>query len=124
MPITASLNGIPMPAIERDFIDTPIENAADVMTLDGSLYTDFVSQERQWTFNYASLTEAQYNALRAAYDDQFTSYQYPTLSIPYYSLTDKPVRMTINPKSIVDNCGTVQGVEINFRETSQLPEVS
>lgn len=122
--ISATLNGVAMPTIERDFINTPIENAADVVTLDGSLYTDFVSQEREWMFQYESLSEAQYNALRAAYDDQFISYQYPLLSIPYYSVTDQPCRMTINPKSIVDNCGTVERVEITFRETSQLPESS
>lgn len=118
--ITATLSGETLPRIERDFIDTPIENAVDVVTLDGSLYTDFVSQGRQWTFSYESLTKAEYDNLRAIYDAQFTAYAYPELTIPFYSLADQPVRMTINEKDIWDNCGDVAGVQIIFRETNQL----
>lgn len=122
--ITATLSGDALPPIERDFIDTPIENAVDVETLSGDLYTDFTSQQRAWTFNYDLLTQDQYDDLRAKYDAQFIDYQYPTLSIPYYSVADKPVRMYINDKYIWDNCGSVAGVQVKFRETSQLPEVS
>lgn len=122
--ITATLSGDALPPIERDFIDTPIENAADVVTLSGEMYTDFISVQRQWTFNYESLTQTQYDDLREKYDAQFTSFQYPLLGISYYSVTDKPVRMYINDKNIWDNCGSVAGVQVIFRETSQLPEVS
>lgn len=124
MAITATLNGETMPPIEVDFIHTPTENAVDVVTLDGSMYTDFVSQQYSWTFNYESLTQDEYDALRAIYDSQFTSYEYPLLSIPYYSLADQPVRMYINEKNIWNNCGAVQNVQFTFRETDQLPEVS
>lgn len=125
MPITATLNDVAMPTLEKDFINTPLDKAVDIETLDNSLYTDFTDNSHSaWEFNYASLSEAQYNALRAIYDEQFTLYEYPTLSIPYYDVEDVPVRMMINPKSIIDNCGTVQGVQITFRETSQLPESS
>lgn len=122
--ITSTLNGDAMPPIEQDFISTPIENAVDVVTLDGSMYTDFTSQDRQWTFNYEVLTQAQYDELRAKYDAQFTDYQYPLLSIPFYSVEDQPARMYINEKNIWNNCGDVQNVQITFRETSQLPEGS
>lgn len=122
--ITATLNATAMPSIEKDFIHTPTENAADVQTLSGDVYTDFVSQEYAWSFSYESLTQDEYDALRAIYDSQFTLYQYPTLSIPYYSLVEQPVRMYINEKNIWNNCGAVQNVQFTFRETSQLPEVS
>lgn len=115
--ITATLNGVQMPPIEQDFINTPLENATDVQVLSGDIYTDFISQGSQWTFNYDSLTETQYNALRAAYDAQFTSHVYPTLAIPYYSVSSK-ARMTINDKNIWNNCGSVQNVTITFRLTS------
>lgn len=124
MPITATLNGVAMPTIQRDFINTPTENAVDVTTLSGSLYTDFVSVEHSWTFNYESLTEAQYNALRAIYDSQFTTYQYPELSIPFYGIEDRPVRMYINEKNIWNNCGSVQNVQFIFRLTSQMSQGS
>lgn len=122
--ISATLNGTALPPIEVEFINTPKENAADVETLDGSIYTDFVSVIKLWTFNYDSLTEDEYNDIRAIYDSQFTLYEYPLLSISYYSLSDQPVRMYINEKSIWNNCGAVQNVQLTFRETPQLPEVS
>lgn len=127
--IQATLTGSGMspyalPPIEQDFINIPTENAADVVTLSGEMYTDFTSQESAWEFNYASLTEEQYENIRAIYDSQFTEYAYPTLSIPFFSLEDKPVRMYINSKNIWNNCGDVQNVQIQFRETAQLPESS
>jgi hypothetical protein len=124
--ITATLNAIAMPPIELEFIHSPIEKTVDVETLDNSVYTDLTGARRGlWTFNYDSLTEAEYNLIRAAYDAQFTAlYQYPLLSIPYYSVIDQPCRMTINEKNIWNNCGSVQNVQITFRETPQLPEVS
>lgn len=122
--ITATLSGTTMPPIERDLVDTPIESAVDVETPSGDIYTDFVAQKRMWTFNYASLTKAQYDALRAIYDSQFTLFQYPVLSIPFYSVVDQPVRMYINEKHIWDNCGSVAGVQIRLRETSPTSEES
>jgi hypothetical protein len=118
--ITATLNGSAMPTIQRDFLNTPKENATDIQTLDGNLYTDFVSVEHSWTFNYRSLTQDQYNVLRAIYDSQFTLFEYPLLSIPFYSLEDAPVRMYINEKNIWSNCGDVQNVQFIFRITDQL----
>lgn len=113
--ITATLNSVAMPDIELDFIDAPIETATDVITLDGGIYTDFTGRKREWTFNYASLTKAEYDVLKAVYDGQFTSGNYPTLAIAYYGFSG-PVRMYINEKNIWNNCGDVQGVEIRFRE--------
>lgn len=118
--ITASLNDYQLPLIERDFIDTPIIGATDVQTLDLNIYTDFVDQKKQWTFNYSLLTKAEYDSIRSIFDSQFTDFDYPLLSIPFYSLIDQPVRMYINEKNIWNNCGDVQNVQIIFRETDQL----
>lgn len=123
--IDSTLNGVAMPPIEQKFINTPIENAADVQTLSGEIYTDFVSQNNSWTFNYDSLTQAQYDLLKAAYDAQFTVFEYPLLSIPFYSLVSAPARMYINEKDIWDNCGSIQNVQIRFREqyaTGETPD--
>jgi hypothetical protein len=126
--ITATLtndNGsLQLPAIEKQFLHAPLENAVDIQTLDGNIYTDFTSQKASWEFNYDSLTEDEYDAIRAFYDAQFTLLAYPLLSIPFYSLTNRSVRMYINEKDIWNNCGAVQNVKLTFRETDQLPEVS
>lgn len=120
--ITATLNSYQMPTIEQQFLNTPIENATDVVTLGGQLYVDFVSQESSWTFNYQSLTQSQYDTLRAIYDSQFTEYQFPELSIPFYGIENQPVRMYINEKDIWNNCGAVQNVQFTFRITEQMPD--
>lgn len=123
--ISATLNALALPPIEKEFVQTPIDLITDIVTLDNSLYSDFSGQRfNSWTFNYDSLTEDEYNAIKDVYDEQFTLFQYPTLTIDHYSVDDVPVRMSINPRSIIDNCGTVQGVQLVFRETAQLPEVS
>lgn len=122
--IQATVNGINLPPIEQQFLSTPIENATDVVTLSGETFTDFTSQGRAWTFNYDSLTKEQYDAIRSLYDAQFTDYQYPELSIPFYSVVSQPCRMTINTMDIWNHCGDVQNVKFTFRETDQLPEVS
>lgn len=122
--ITAVLNGLQLPPLELDFINTPIENAQDVQTLDGSIYTDFSSLNSAWTLNYVSLTEDQYNAIRAIYNSQFTLFEYPLLTISYYGVEDVPVRMYINEKDIWNHCGSVRNVQLSFRETNQLSESS
>lgn len=118
--ITATLtdaNGtITLPDIEQDFLQSPIENAVDVDTLNGTTFTDFTNKKHEWSFSYDSLTEDEYNAIRAKYDAQFTTNTYPQLSIPYYSLSNKSVRMYINDKDIWNNCGSVQNVQLRFRE--------
>lgn len=119
MAIFAFLNGQQMPRIERDFISIPQENAVDVVPLSGKLYTDFVSVEESFTFNYQSLTQDQYDTLRAIYDSQFTTFEFPVLSIPFYGIENQPVRMYINDKNIWNNCGDVQNVQFIFRLTDQ-----
>lgn len=100
--------------------EVPIENATDVVTLSGDVFTDFISQKRRWEHTWAYMSNYNYVALRAFYDRQFTLFKYPLLTIDYYSIESVPVRMTINTKDIIDNCGTLQNVSVTFRETSQI----
>lgn len=124
-PIVVSVNGHDYPPLERNFINKNLENAADVTTLDNSMYTDFVSNNfDEWRMRWDSVTEAEYAVIRADYDAQFTDFEYPILSIPYYSVSNVPARMYINEKNIYNNCGSIEGLEVIFRETSQLVEVS
>lgn len=118
--ITASLNGVAMPPIEQQFLERPMENAQDIVTLDGNMYTDFISLNKMWVFNYVIMTEAEYQLIKDAYEAQFTTYQYPELSIPYYGIVDQPARMYLNEQDVWNNCGDVQNVQIQFRLTDQL----
>lgn len=118
--ITATLNGLALPPIEQKFLKRPLENATDVTTLDGNMYTDFISLNEAWEFNYVIMTEAEYAAILTAYNDQFTTYEYPLLSIPFYGISNQPARMYINEQDVWNNCGDVQNVQIQFRFTDQI----
>lgn len=125
--ITATLsNGsttMQLPDIEVSLDTDTIENAQDVQTLDYNIYTDFINSKRRWVLKWDSLDETTYNTLRSIYESQFTDFQYPVLDIPYYSISDVPVRLYMNTKQVWNNCGDVQNVEISLRETAQLPVI-
>jgi hypothetical protein len=121
--IADTVGTLTLTTLEVPLTEQTIENATDVQTLDYNVYTDFINTKRQWVHRWDSLTQTQYNSLRAFYNRQFTLYQYPTLTIDYYSVSDVPVRMYLNEKDIVDNCGTIENVEVRFRETALMPEV-
>lgn len=123
--LTNDSGSLTLPPLEQDFINQNLENAVDVVTLDNAIYTDFVDNDfAQWSLQWESITQAEYDSIRAYYDAQFTDYEYPTLTIAFYDVTNVPVRMTINEKNIWNYCGDVMGVQISFRETNPLPEVS
>lgn len=112
-----------LPRLEIPLTEETIENATDVQTLDYNIYTDFISQKRQWTHEWAWMSQTDYNILKAIYSRQFTDYKYPLMTIEYYGLIDIPVRLKMNAKKVADNSGTIEGVNVTFRETSQLPEI-
>lgn len=122
--LTDETGSFELPIIEVPLSEEIIENAVDVVTLSNDMYTDFIAQKRRWSFPFDSMSEDDYNAVRGYYDRQFTLYQYPQISIPYYSINGVYVRMFLNTKEIYNNCGSIQNIELSFRETSQLPEVS
>jgi hypothetical protein len=106
--------------LEVPFTEQPVEGVSDVQTLSGNVYTDFLYQKRIWKHKWAYMTEQEYLELRAFYDRQFTDYKYPLVTIPDLGVENVPVRMSINNRNIVNNCGVVSGVEITLRETAQI----
>jgi hypothetical protein len=65
------------------------------------------------------MSEADFNKLKGFYDRQFTLWQYPLVSIPDLGVSNIVVRMSLSPRQVIDNCGTVQNVQITLRETVQ-----
>lgn len=109
-----------LPLTEVPLTITPVEIASDVQVLSGNVYTDFIAQKRAWSHTWKYLTEAEYNVIKGYYDRQFTNFEYPLLTISDNGVTSIPVRMTIAPQNIIDNCGTIQDVTVSFRESKQL----
>lgn len=99
-----------------------IEGATDVLTLDMNIYTDFFAMKRSWSNNIAYMSEIDFNKLKGFYDRQFTLWLYPTLTISGLNVNDVVVRFTLSPRNIIDNCGEVRGVSLDFRETIQMTQ--
>lgn len=118
--LTDNSGSMVLPALAPPLTTSTIEGATDVQTLDNNVSTYFTANKRQWTVKWDYMSEADFNALKAYYDAQWTEYQYPLLTIEHYSISAVPVRMYLDPQEAVDNCGTVQGVSVTFRETRQL----
>ena len=104
-------------------VDT-VEGATDVVTLDMNVSTYFTYNKSLWTHEWSYMSESDFNDLKGFYDRQFTLYKYPLLTITgtgAADVTSVPVRMTLNPRQIIDNCGTVEKVQVSFRESRQMP---
>lgn len=111
---------IDMPSVP--LTEDTIEGVADVVTLDLNLYTDFFATKRSWANTLQYMDESDFNQLKGFYDRQWTLWQYPTISIPDLGVNDVVVRMSLTPRNIIDNCGTVQNVTMGFRETIQMTQ--
>lgn len=118
--LTDDTTSATLPILNVPLVQTVLEGAVDVQTLDMNIFTDFVAQKRLWTHTWSYMDEADFEILKGFFDRQFTLYKYPTITIAGLDVTDVAVRMSISPRQIIDNCGTVEDVEVNFRETSQL----
>lgn len=99
--------------------EATIEGAVDVQTLDNNISTYFTDNKRSWSHTWAYMTKDEYDTLKGYYDRQWVTYLYPLLTISQLSISNIPVRMYLEPKNIIDNCETVQGVTVSFRETGQ-----
>lgn len=117
-------------SIELEFLEVPlteetVNNDVEVTTLDNniSVYIFPDSDKRIWSHTWAYVDEDFYNVLKGFRDRQRTLFKYPRVTISEQDITDIPVYMRMNPKNIIDNCGTVQDVSIILRESRQMPDL-
>lgn len=111
--ISPVLDGLTLPPLAIPFIETPLENATDIITLSGDMYTNFVNQRQEWELNWNKLDEADYNAIYAIYANQFTNAVYPVFELPYYNI-NVSVRMYINEKDIQNDGCWVRNVTVRL----------
>lgn len=117
--LSDSTDTVTLPVLNVPLTQNIIEGATDVETLDLNIYTDFVGTKRLWTHTWKYMTEANFNILKGFYDRQFTLFQLPLITIAELGVEDIVVRMSLSPQNIIDNCGTVEDVQVSFRETVQ-----
>ena len=95
-------------------IETP--NASENITLDGTLYVDFVNRRRGWKISWNLMDIARYNEIKALYNLQFSSGAFNNLTISDLGITALPVYMKINEKNIKYNASSVEGFELELLE--------
>lgn len=118
--LTDNSESLVLPILAPPLGISTIEGATDVQTLDNNISTYFTDNKRRWDHTWSYLSEEDFNKIKAFYDRQWTDYKYPLLTIDHYEVSDVPVRMYLEPRNVVDNCGNVENVTVSFRETRQL----
>lgn len=121
--ITDGSGSLTFPALEVPVTVETLEGSNDVVTLDNNVRTDFTNPKRLVSFPYESLTETEFNNIKAFYDRQFTLFAYPLITIEELGIEDMPARMMLSPRNVYNNCGDVQDVKVSFRESVQLPVI-
>lgn len=125
MTLTDDFTSAELQMLEVPLTQDTINNDVEVVTLDNnlSLYISPDSDKRVWSHTWAYLSEDDYNTLKGFRDRQRTLYKFPTVTISDQDVTNVPVYMKLNPKNIVDHCGTVQNATITLRESTQMPDI-
>ena len=109
-----------------ELLEVPLQQATidgktNIETLNGDVFTYVTyNGKRNITHTWAYMSEEDYLKLVAVERRQYTTFLRPLVTIPRLGIENMPVLMEITtPQKIVDNCGTVQGITISLRETTQ-----
>jgi hypothetical protein len=118
MNITATINSVDLPAIEVPLKMRRLDMLNPNVTLSNDVFAYTTENRRKlWEFPYSSMDEDTYEAIQAVYDAQVDSGVFPTISIPYYGVEDVTVFMQLNDMEVYNDCGSIQNIQLSFRET-------
>lgn len=108
------INGtvLPLYSTLQEKID-PIES--ENVTLDGTLYTDYVNNRRSWVAGWEKLKAVDYDIIRALYNAQYTTESVPIVQLVEYGIT-APMKMNISDRNIRLNGEIIEGVTITLKE--------
>lgn len=107
---------------------TPLISSPDhigqmVETVDGNVSDYYKARKQKITLSLGYMTAGEYSVLKGFIDRQWENRRYPTITITgaaNLQITDMVARMELNSQNVIDNCGTVEGVQVSFRESKQL----
>lgn len=88
-------------------------------TLNGNVYIDYIYNKKSIKVTLPKPSAADYEAIRAFYDRQFTTNHFPTISIPELNISNMVVAMEISSREITSKCLESDDIELTFRETIQ-----
>lgn len=90
-------------------------NETDNVTLDGTMYTDFVNNRRAWRVDWAKMKAVDYDVVRAIYNEQYQYEMYPKITLPEYGISAR-MKMNISDRKIRLNGEIMEGVSITLKE--------
>lgn len=112
-----------LPSLEVPLTRVKYEKMTTVEPLSANVYDDYIATKRIFTHTWAYMTREEYELLDAIYERQKSTWTYPELTVQNDNVTDLVVKFTLGKRDIIDNCGTVENVTVEFRETRQLQPV-
>lgn len=104
-------------------VSDPQHIETDVQTWDGNISTYFRATKQLLTLDLGYMTAAEYSVLKGFIQRQYDMLKYPVITIDgatNINVTNMTAKMTLNQQNVIDNCGTVEGVQVSFRESKQL----
>lgn len=104
-------------------VNSPIYTETDVITVDGNISTYYSSTKQSFTVGLGNMSQAEYQVLKGFIDRQYANLKYPAITITgavNLNVENMIAKMTLNDQRVIDNCGTIEGVELTFRESKQL----
>ena len=104
-------------------VNSPIYTETDVITVDGNISTYYNSTKQTFTVGLGYMSQAEYLVLRGFIDRQYSEMKYPVITITgaaNLNVENMVAKMTLNAQRVINNCGTIEGVELTFRESKQL----
>lgn len=96
----------------------------DVQTMDGNISTYYSATKETLEIGLGDMSQEDYARLKAFVTRQYQNYKYPTISITGASannIDNMTAKISIVDQRIVNECGLVEDVTVNFRESKQMP---
>lgn len=109
--------------IEAPLVSSPVIAETDVVTIDNNISTYYTGTKRRFEVNFGFMSATEYAKLLGFRDRQYTNYKYPTIQITganNISSTSITAKMILNDQRIINNCGLVENVTAEFRESKQM----
>lgn len=114
--IVHALNGetVELP-LYKTLRETTTPSETENVTLDATMYTDFVNNRRSWVVGWEKLKAADYDRVRALYDLQYAYRALHTIEIPEYGISAQ-MKINISDRDIRLNGEIIEGFSITLKE--------
>ena len=109
--------------LEAPLVSSPVIAETDVVTVDNNISTYYTGSKRRFEVNFGFMSDTDYAKLLGFRERQYSNYKYPTIQITGASnITSTPItaKMILNDQRIINNCGLVENVTAEFRESKQM----